>query len=66
MIRALVGLSASAFLRIQVSVEERMACGLGACRACVVPLQRAGTAVMAAACTEGPVFDLAELNFEET
>jgi dihydroorotate dehydrogenase electron transfer subunit len=46
-------------IRAQVSLEERMACGLGACRGCAIPVRSPDATVrMAAVCTEGPVFDL--------
>jgi len=41
----------------QVSVEERMACGLGACKGCVVKT-RSGYQLC---CAEGPVFDSKEV-----
>jgi len=43
----------------QVSVEERMACGLGTCVGCVVKKGNAYARV----CTEGPVFDASEVNW---
>lgn len=49
--------------RAQVSVEERMACGVGACRGCAVPVADKG-ATYAAACREGPVFFAGELDWE--
>lgn len=41
----------------QVSLEERMGCGFGACMGCTVITQRGPKRV----CTEGPVFDKGEL-----
>lgn len=41
-----------------VSVEERMACGLGACMGCSIPM---GSGGYRRACKEGPVFDASEL-----
>lgn len=41
----------------QVSLEERMACGIGACLGCVTPTRRGFQRV----CREGPVFDLKDL-----
>ncbi len=38
----------------QVSLDSRMACGIGACRGCVKPRARGGNLCV---CTEGPVFD---------
>ncbi|MDD3814495.1 MAG: dihydroorotate dehydrogenase electron transfer subunit [Desulfocapsaceae bacterium] len=42
----------------QVSVETVMACGMGACLGCAVPLRAGG---YAHACSDGPVFDAGEL-----
>jgi len=43
----------------QVSMEERMACGLGACLGCAVPVYDAdGDLHYGRVCKEGPVFDI--------
>ena len=42
----------------QVSVESAMACGMGACLGCAVPLNAGG---YAHACSDGPVFEAGEL-----
>jgi dihydroorotate dehydrogenase electron transfer subunit len=47
---------------LQVSLEERMACGLGACRSCVVPV--AEGAGYKTACRDGPVFYAHEIDWE--
>lgn len=44
-----------------VSVEERMGCGYGVCRGCVVP--RAGDAGWFTACKDGPVFAAGDLDW---
>ncbi len=44
----------------QVSVEERMACGVGACLGCVIEAKGAGKPYKRV-CKEGPVFDLNEI-----
>jgi dihydroorotate dehydrogenase electron transfer subunit len=41
-------------IRCEVSVEEIMACGLGACMSCAVPSAQEG---YLHACTDGPVLD---------
>jgi NAD(P)H-flavin reductase len=41
---------------LQVSLEERMACGVGACRSCVVPIIGQDGPTYLTACREGPVF----------
>jgi dihydroorotate dehydrogenase electron transfer subunit len=60
MLKRISELLAGSPIRCQVSVEERMACGVGACLGCVVetkderkPYKRV--------CKEGPVFDLNEI-----
>ena len=44
----------------EVSLENMMACGLGACLCCVEKTVRGNVCV----CTEGPVFDVEELTWE--
>lgn len=44
----------------EVSLENMMACGLGACLCCVEKTVRGNVCV----CTEGPVFDIKELTWE--
>ncbi len=54
---------------IQVAVEELMACGYGVCMTCVMPLRRSARSdqplehgpVYARSCTEGPVFNGAQV-----
>lgn len=48
---------------LQVSVEERMACGLGVCRGCVVPAARPLGGYLTV-CRDGPVFRGEELDWE--
>lgn len=45
-------------IRCQVSMETAMACGMGACLGCAVPLKAGG---YAHACSDGPVFAAEEL-----
>lgn len=42
----------------QVSIEERMACGMGACLACAVPVPFKSGGGYVRVCQEGPVFDI--------
>jgi dihydroorotate dehydrogenase electron transfer subunit len=46
---------------LELSLEERMACGVGVCRGCVVPVKRGDDWAYATVCRQGPVFDAAEL-----
>lgn len=42
---------------VQVAVEEAMACGVGVCMTCVLPVKGDGEMVHLRACVEGPVFN---------
>jgi dihydroorotate dehydrogenase electron transfer subunit len=44
-------------LACEIAVEEFMACGLGICWTCVVPVAGNGEPSYQRSCTEGPVFD---------
>lgn len=46
---------------VQVSLEERMACGVGACRSCVVPSTDGAYKTV---CRDGPVFYASEIDWE--
>jgi len=46
----------------QVSLEERMACGIGACLGCVVRT-RGDSSELVRVCKEGPVFDIKNVEF---
>ncbi len=58
MMRAVAAMASRAGVPCQVSLEERMACGIGACLGCAVRLAGGG---MARSCKEGPVFDAGRL-----
>jgi dihydroorotate dehydrogenase electron transfer subunit len=60
MMRAVVELARAHSLPCLVSVEGEMACGIGACLGCAVPLTD-GTRPFGYACTDGPVFDSARI-----
>lgn len=44
-----------------VSMEERMACGIGACVGCVIPVKEGGDWTYKKVCKDGPVFDCREV-----
>ncbi len=48
-----------------VSLEEKMACGVGACLGCVVRIRDEGGSHYEKACKEGPVFKASEVIFHE-
>ena len=47
----------------QVSLEERMGCGVGACLVCAVKVRKNGEEVMQHVCKNGPVFNAEEVVF---
>jgi dihydroorotate dehydrogenase electron transfer subunit len=61
MLRAVIPMLRRARIKSEVSVEEKMGCGFGACLSCVVNVKINGVVEKQRACTEGPVFDAAEI-----
>ena len=58
MLAAVEKVASSFSLIHQCAVEESMACGIGVCMTCVIPMRDAsGTIKMARSCIEGPVVD---------
>ena len=58
MLRAVVAVAASYGLPCQVAVEESMACGIGVCMTCVLPvIGDDGVTRMTRSCVDGPVFE---------
>jgi dihydroorotate oxidase B, electron transfer subunit (EC 1.3.3.1) len=57
MIKELKKIIQNTSLPCYVAVEERMACGVGACLGCVIETKEGLKRV----CTEGPVFEIGEL-----
>ncbi len=51
-------------IRCQVSLEERMGCGIGACLVCACRIKRNGSEEYLHVCKDGPVFDSREVLFE--
>lgn len=50
---------------VQVAVEEAMACGVGICMTCVLPVRGAdGRTRMLRACTDGPVLDAGRVRWD--
>lgn len=57
MLRAVAAVCADRGIPCQVAVEESMACGIGVCMTCVLPvIGDDGRTRMARSCVEGPVF----------
>lgn len=57
MLKALCDWSTGAGIPAQVSMEERMACGIGACVGCAVAVRQDGGIVYKRVCKDGPVFN---------
>lgn len=56
MLRAVQELAAEFDLPSQLSVEEYMACAVGGCAGCVVPIRDGDEVAMKRVCVDGPVF----------
>lgn len=61
MLRAVAAFAAERGLEGYASLEERMACGMGACLGCAVKT----TGGIKEVCVDGPVFRLSEVDWEE-
>jgi len=58
MLRAVGDVARAHAIQAQVAVEEAMACGIGVCMTCVLPVRGAdGASRFVRSCVEGPVFD---------
>lgn len=66
MLRAVAAHCQQQHIPCQVSLEERMACGVGACLSCVCPVRKDGEAEWRwqRVCQDGPVFSGAEVVFD--
>lgn len=65
MLRKIVEIAKANGIKSQVSLEERMGCGIGACLVCVCRTIRDGEEFYSHVCKDGPVFDGEEVNFDE-
>ena len=65
MLKAVASIAASHGAECQVSLEERMACAIGACLSCVTPGHNHTPDIpdYRCVCAEGPVFDARELGW---
>ena len=61
MLKAVSRLATKYKVSCEVSVEEPMACGFGACLGCAIEVEKNGNKRFAIACCEGPVFNSAEI-----
>jgi dihydroorotate dehydrogenase electron transfer subunit len=58
MMKAIAKVAAATGIRCQVSLEERMACGTGACMGCSIETTKG----MRKVCKDGPVFESVEVS----
>ena len=61
MLQAVAGLARAFALPCQVSLEEYMACAVGGCAGCTVPVYKNGARSMQRVCVDGPVFEAGEV-----
>ncbi|MCD6154051.1 MAG: dihydroorotate dehydrogenase electron transfer subunit [Syntrophobacterales bacterium] len=62
MMKKIAGILEDYPIPCQVSIEERMACGVGACLGCAVRVKsRVGHSRYMRVCTDGPVFDIEQI-----
>ncbi len=64
MLKAVSMICAARGIRAYVSMEAYMACGIGACHGCVIPVGDASSYDYQRVCKEGPVFDAASIVWE--
>lgn len=65
MLRAVAGIAARRGVPCFVSMEERMACGIGACLGCAVKLRGENGPYYGHVCKDGPVFNARDIVWEE-
>lgn len=65
MLKALAEYCREQELPLQVSLEEKMGCGFGACVGCVVKIREHGIIRQRAVCKDGPVFNGSEVIWSE-
>lgn len=65
MLRKVIEIAKENGIKCQVSLEERMGCGIGACLVCACRTIRDGEEYYAHVCKDGPVFDGEEVLFDD-
>lgn len=63
MLKAVAAICAEFNKPCQISLEERMGCGVGACLVCAVKVRKNGEEIMQHVCKNGPVFNAEEVVF---
>ncbi|MBQ4095536.1 MAG: dihydroorotate dehydrogenase electron transfer subunit [Oscillospiraceae bacterium] len=65
MLKAIVDIAEENGIECQVSLEQRMGCGVGACLVCACRTVKDGKEIYSHVCKDGPVFDSKEVVFGE-
>lgn len=65
MLKHIIAQAREAGVKCEVSLEERMGCGVGGCLVCVCRTIRDGEEYYAHVCKDGPVFDSEEVIFDD-
>jgi dihydroorotate dehydrogenase electron transfer subunit len=65
MLKALSEYTTSIGRNVQVSIEERMGCGYGACVGCACNIKENGTVAKKSVCKDGPVFSGKDVVWDE-
>ena len=61
MLAAIQDIATQTGIMHQCAVEESMACGIGVCMTCVVPIKHEDSIKMVRTCIDGPVMDGSEI-----
>ncbi len=65
MMKKIAELAENLKIPTQVAMEERMACGVGLCQSCAIPIKSTSTTEnYKLCCTDGPVFTSQEINWD--
>ena len=64
MLKGVASIAQENGIECQVSLEQRMACGVGACLVCVCRTVKDGREIFSHVCKDGPVFDSEEVAFD--
>jgi dihydroorotate dehydrogenase electron transfer subunit len=64
MLKAVGKIASDFHLPAELSMDERMCCGVGVCLTCVIPIKTADGWEYQRTCTEGPVFDAQQVVWE--
>ena len=65
MMKKVKELCESSSVQCFVSIEERMGCGIGACLVCACKIKEGDSWHYKKACTDGPVFEAGEVDFND-